>query len=357
MLQRMYENNEIKEVNIRGWDKPKEDINVLKEDVAVVKAEVLEQKTKKEEKKKENRILIDLMNNNVISVRTLDNNILDKRFISVLCYQAGFSVKNQIISQNVKDEIDKILLSKKIKSKKEKLREKGLDTSREYHKMFDDIGFIKLANHNEFYIIPEDNIYPEKLRNLDKLSNYLIKQGMIIVDEEWNKLKEIHKKHDKEFYQQMQNESNPVNFNMLIMRINRRDMRHRFILRNDFNKKFTPELSAIIKLSEFKTLASEKVAIKTIISQSSLKILILSLPEKEREKVLSLEETFTKPQNEGGLGIKNFYDYHTKDVEDIKRILRIKFKKSEEKISKYAQLIYNNSRDYKEDLIELGINI
>ena len=138
------------------------------------------------------------------------------------------------------------------------------------------------------------------------------------------------------------------------MKLNRRDMRHRFILRNDFSKEFNSELSAIIKLDKFKTSQYEKMEISKIISKSSLKILILSLTEKEIEQILGLEEIFFKPKNEGGLGVKNFYDYHKENIEDIKNILRKKFKQ-EAKIDRYAKLIYENSRDYKKDLEELGI--
>lgn len=332
--------------------KTEEDIEIIKEEVGIVKKEILGNKKKLEEKKKENRILIDLINNNVISVKTLDDNILDKKFISLLCYQAGFNVRSGIISKKLSEKINEIA---QLKKDKKPIKEE-IDISREYEKIFYELGFIKLATHNQFFIIPEDNILPEKLRDLDKISNYLIKQGAIIVSEEWEKIKKAHKKHDIDFYNETKDKDNPVNLNLLIMKINRRDMRHRFILENHFNKEFNLELSTIVRLNKFKTPQSEKVEIKNIISQSSLKILILSIAEKEREKILSLEETFTKSREEGGLGIRNFYDYHLKDIEDIKNILRNKFR-SEKKIDKYAEIIYNNSRDYKDDLIELGIDI
>jgi len=351
VIDRINQTNEI--ITAQIPIKTQEEINIIKEDVGIVKTEILEDKKKVEEKKKENRILVDLINYNVISTKTLDNNILDKKFISVICYQAGFSVRTGIISSKVADKIRKII---QLKREKKHIKE-DIDINREYSKIFYEMGFIRLAEHNQFFIIPQDNIYPEELRDLDNISDYLIKQGTIIVSEEWEKIKSVHKKHDIDFYNnKMRDKSNPVNLNFLIMRINRRDMRHRFILRNDFNKEFSSELSTIVKLSKFKTLPSEKIEIKNLISQSSLKILILSLTEKEREKILSLEEIFTKPQNEGGLGIKHFYDYHTKGIENIKNILRKKFK-SKNKINKYADLIYNNSKDYKDDLIKLGIEI
>ncbi len=349
MIEKISSKNEV--VTAKIPPKTEQDIKIIKKGVEIVKTEILKDKKKVEEKKIENRILVDLINNNFISARTLDNNILDRKFISVLCYQAGFNVRSGIISPKVADKIRKIIQLKREK----KFVKEDIDINREYSKIFYDVGFIKLAEHNQFFIIPQDNIYPEKLRDLDKISDYLIKQGTIIVSEEWEKVKNVHKKHDIKFYNEMKSKDNLVNLNLLIMKINRRDMRHRFILRNDFNKEFSSELSAIVKLSSFKTSPSEKIEIGKIISQSSLKILILSLPEKEREKVLSLEETFTKPQSEGGLGIKNFYDYYTKNIENIKKILRTKFRK-EENVEKISKLIYDNSRDYKKDLSELGIN-
>jgi len=350
ILETVSDKNEIVEHTIKGWETPKKDIDELRDEVNKVNASISEERMKKEERRKENRILTELINNNVISVKTLENNILDKKFISVLCYQAGFSVRNEIISKKMSDKIRELIDNKK------KLSEEGIDLSREYPKMFNDVGFIKLAKHNEFYMIPEENIYPEKLRDLTKISDHLIKRGLIVVDDEWNKIKKLHKKHDKDFYNKIKDQDNPINFNILVMRLNRRDMRHKFILRNDFNKEFNSELSSIINLNKFKTSASEKVTIKNIVSQSSLKILILSLDKKIRDKILELEEIFTKPEQEGGLGIVNFYDYHTKDINALKNILKKKFRK-EDKIEEYANLIYGNSSEYKEDLIELGIKI
>jgi hypothetical protein len=331
-----------------------ENIEKIKADVAIVKTEILKEKKKVEDKKNENRILVDLINNNFISAKTLDNNILDKKFISVLCYQAGFNERSGFVSEKVIAKEEEIrLLNKKLKEKGKPLKEE-IDLGREYSKMFEELGFIRLAGHNPFFIVPQDNIYPEKLRDLDKISDYLIKEGTIIVGKEWEKLKDTHKQYDLDFYNShMGNINNPVNLNMLIIKINRRDMRHRFVLRNDFSKEFSSELSTIVKLNQFKTSSFEKTEIRNLVLQSSLKILILSLAEKEREKILTLESEFTKSQSEGGLGIVNFYDYHTKNIEDIKRILKKSFRQ-ENKIKEYAEMIFKNSKDFQEDLIKLG---
>ncbi len=349
MVDKISEKNKV--VTAKIPVKLNEDITIVKEKLEAIEKEIKDEKPKVEEKKRENRILVDLINSNVISLKTLDDNILDKKFISVLCYQAGFNIRSGLISKSIKDKIDEDIMRKR-GGKKTKY---DIEINREYSKIFDGIGFIKLAGTNPFFIIPQDNIYPEKLRDLDKISDYLIKQGSLIVCEEWIKLKNVYKKHDINFYNQMKERDNPVNFNILIMKINRRDMRQRFILRNDFNKEFSSELSAIVRLDKFKTSQSEKLEIKNIVSQSSLKILILSLHKSEQDKILDLENEFKKPEKEGGLGIVNFFDYHNKNIDAIKKILSKKIK-GNKKISEYAELIYNNSRDYKKDLEELGIN-
>lgn len=349
MVDKISEKNKV--VTAKIPVKLNEDITIVKEKLESIEKEIKDEKPKVEEKKRENRILVDLINSNVISLKTLDDNILDKKFISVLCYQAGFNIRSGLISKSIKDKIDEDIMRKR-GGKKTKY---DIEINREYSKIFEGIGFIKLAGTNPFFIIPQDNIYPEKLRDLDKISDYLIKQGSLIVHEEWIKLKNVYKKHDINFYNQMKERDNPVNFNILIMKINRRDMRQRFILRNDFNKEFSSELSAVVRLDKFKTSQSEKLEIKNIVSQSSLKILILSLHKSEQDKILDLENEFKKPEKEGGLGIVNFFDYHNKNIDTIKKILSKKIK-GNKKISEYAELIYNNSRDYKKDLEELGIN-
>jgi hypothetical protein len=133
-------------------------------------------------------------------------------------------------------------------------------------------------------------------------------------------------------------------------------MRQKFILKDDFDKTFNNELSAIIKLNKFVTPETEKVEIRKLISQSSLNILVMSLGKADKKKILALEETFKKSESEGGLGIVNFYDYHKKNKGEIKKILKIKFKDTS-KIDQYADLIIKNSQDYREDLLELGVEV
>jgi len=58
-------------------------------------------------------------------------------------------------------------------------------------------------------------------------------------------------------------------------------------------------LSAIIRLNKFITPEAEKVEIKKLISQSSLNILIISLEKADKKNILSLGETFKKPESEG----------------------------------------------------------
>lgn len=58
-------------------------------------------------------------------------------------------------------------------------------------------------------------------------------------------------------------------------------------------------MSAIIRLNKFITPEAEKVEIKKLISQSSLNILIISLEKADKKNILSLGETFKKPESEG----------------------------------------------------------
>lgn len=79
---------------------------------------------------------------------------------------------------------------------------------------------------------------------------------------------------------------------MLLMKINRRDMRHRYNIRNDFNREFVSELSSIVKLEKLNLLDAEKIEIKKLVLGSSINILILSINKQDRRKILELEDIF-----------------------------------------------------------------
>ena len=314
------------------WD----DVGQIRQSVQNIETGIKESKVKLEEKKEENRLITDLINENVISVSSLDKKILDKRFITVLCYQIGFKYE-------ISPKLKKLMQTKEVEIK------------RKYNKIFDEVGFIKLAYTYPFYIIPEDNLFPKSLNNLNKLADYLMKKAKIILAEEWDELRSLHQKHDPNHYQKIKNKANPLNFNILIMKVNRRDMRHKYFIKNDFNKAFISELSTLVKLEKMNILEPEKVQIKELILGSSLKILILSLSESDKKKILELESEFTKPEAEGGLGIKHFYDYYQKDISKLKSILSKKFKT--EKVNEMKiDLIMKNSKDYETDLRKLNIN-
>ena len=56
------------------------------------------------------------------------------------------------------------------------------------------------------------------------------------------------------------------------------------------------------------------------------------------------------------MGIEHFYDYHKKNRDDIINVLRNKFT-DDNKINEYADLIMKNSKQYREDLIKMGIEV
>ncbi len=331
--------NEVKEVKIEPIQF--EQISEVRESVKQIQEVMTENKVKIEKKKKENRLIADLINENVISISSIENKIIDKKFISVLSYQIGFG-----------DE-----LSRKVKEILRNKKKFGVELHRKYFDIFDKIGFIKLAYSYPFFIIPEDNLFPNSLRDLNKLADYLMKEAQISLSEEWKEIKGLEKKYDPEYYKKIKTKANPLNFNILITKINRRDMRHKYIIKNDFNKEFTGELSTLVKLDNLNLLEPEKVKIHELISASSIKILILSIESPtDKAKILDLEETFKKSEEKGGLGVSYFYDYHNKPTARLESILATKIDNIE-KVHKYANIIMKNSKDYEEDLKRLGIKI
>jgi hypothetical protein len=236
------------------------------------------------------------------------------------------------------------------------IKEKKIDSiKRKYPDIFKDMGFIQLAEVYPFYIIPEENIYPKNLRDINSMADQLMKRAKIALAKEWDELREVHKTHDRRYYERIKEKQNPLNFNMLLMRVNRRNMRHRYNIRNDFNQAFVSELSSIVALEKFKMYEQEKVAINKLIFSSSIHILVLGIEKKDREKILELEKVFTAPCAEGGLGVKKFFDYHKQDSKKISNILATKFKNNPEKVKTYTEFIVKNSRDYQEDLEKLKI--
>lgn len=334
-LEKSNEKKEAKEKEVKV-EAHQEDTQVIKQKVTQIEQHIEQTNQIKLENKNRNRLIAELINNNLISVQTLENNIIDKRFLSVFCYQVGYKY-------SISEKIRNLMITKKV------------DLKRTYPTIFEKIGFVRLGGVYPFFIIPEDNVYPSSLRSINNMADYILDKGKICLVDEWNKIKDISESHDKEFYQKIKDKENPLNFNFLIMKLNRRDIRHRFRIKNDFNKEFNLELASIVKMEDFKTTDSDKVKVKNLVQQSSINILILSLGKKDRDKILALEPIFKKSSVEGGLGILNFYDYHKKNKEDVVKILMKKFDK-ESAISN-AELILKNSLEYSKDLKELGIEI
>lgn len=283
-----------------------------------------EQRTKKRNLVKP---LIDLINHNIISIKSVEDIIKGKNFICIFCYQTQFTSN---VPQKMKD-------NKKV-------------PHRRYNELLEKLGFIKLASKYTYYIIAEDNLYPESLRNIDVLGNYLINKGQECANEEWNIILEYSKHEAPRFYDNRVNSPNPINFNFLIQKINAKDVKHDFLIQNDFNPMFNIELATIASIREIYVNEKEKVEIKNFVLKSSLNILIGDLPRDQREILLSLEPEFKK------LGIKHIYDYHKASQIDLINIINTKIdsKDLSERLTAY---IMDNSRNYEDTLLELGIHL
>lgn len=315
---------------------------LLNESVQRIEIEIEKDHLKREEKLEKNSLLIDLINEQLIPIQVVDETIQDKKFITVFCALGGFS-------NNLPDHIKQL----------QEIDEVQYHQFRpDYRKIFEKIHFVQLTGRHPYFIIAEENIYPEKFRDMSNLSEYLMNKAKLLLDEKWNLIMEDSKTNSPRFYTNRLNKGNPLNFNILLTKVNSRDVRQRFKIQNDFHRGFTSELASLTDAHKVrnKIKENERIEIRKFILRSSIHILILKIHESDRKKILDLEQIFRKPEAEGGLGIKNFYDYHKKEREDIEKILKMKFSK-EEKVKEYTTMIIKNSRRYKEDLIELRIDL
>jgi len=302
-----------------------------------IDSEITKETSKKEENYERTQLVADLINHGLISIREVDKSVPDKKFFTVFCRSQGFP-------QNLPSSIKK-------KSKDEKSK-----FMVNYYNLFEKLGFVRLVWNRPYFIIAEDNVYPEKLRNLENLSNYFINKIGLSLIEKWNLVMDYSREHSPRFYKQRQGKENPLDFNMLIVKSNLRDMRYKFIKTNIFDPKLSNELASITKLNKIRIEEDSKIGIKNFVLKSSIYILVLRLETKDRKKILDLEPIFTKSEADGGLGIEKFYDYHQKPKEKIIEILKKKFD-DETKVNEYADLIVKNSKQYKEDLTEMGIEV
>ena len=325
-IERVFSNVDIMDIKV-GVDETKETTKEIKEVVKVIEKEVIKYKPVKNKKYEKTKLLANLINENVISIKTIEKNIADKNFISVLCYQKGFTAN----------------------------KPKNMQMRRKYPSIFKNLGFIQLAGVWGYFIIPEENIFPKKLRNLNNLAIYVLHKAKMCLISEWREIMRWAKKGSLRFYRNRTGKANPLNFNMLIMRFNRRNMIHMFLKSNDFNIAFNNELVSLTKLNEVKIRQNDKIKIKNFVLQSSLNILVLGVPNEDKNKLLALEKTFVKPVRNKGLGIKNFYDYHNQNEVDILKIISTKF--SPTKAKEYTDLIFKRSKKYQEALTKLGIKI
>lgn len=117
---------------------------------------------------------------------------------------------------------------------------------------------------------------------------------------------------------------------------------------SSFSSNFLKELISVSNIRKIRLNEQDKVSVREFVLKSSLGILILDSPTKEKEKILSLEKNFKEE-----LGITNFYDFTKENENKIKEILGRKL--DVETAEKYAKMIKNRSKRYKEELSLLGI--
>lgn len=330
MLEKKDANREMIEVKAK-LEKSNQSLETLKTYAEEADKELQESKNLREKKQERGKLVAKLINDNVISFETLDKQIKNKRFISVLVYGTGKTTET----------------SKKMPKVK-----------RLHKTILDNLGMVELCYPWGYYIISEDNLIPKKYRQLDKLAEYLLKKCKLALNEEWKSILEFNKKNSKRMYKRQKNLGNPLGITFLITKTDRRDMIHEFIKENGFNKEFNQELASLIPLKDFKLSEDEKIAIHNFVFKSSLYILLpdTEVPATDKEKLMSLEKVFKEPQNKGGLGISFFYEYHKKHRSDVENIVKTKFKK-QELIDKYTDMIIENSEKFEKDLKSLGVNL
>lgn len=309
------------------------------QDVKKIQDEIKKSLPEKEKRFDKTNLLVDLINEQLIPIQVVEKTIIDKKFITVFYSTAGFSTN---IPKIIKDMEDK----------------SEFTSLKEYLKIFDELGFLQLSSGRPtpYFIIAEDNLYPEKLRDINSLADYIFKRANQILINQWNLIMKKAKDANTRFYKLRENTQNPLNFNILVIKASSRNILNRFKIKNDFNPKFITQLTSlsdILKVGE-NISRDQKIKIRNFVLKSSIDILILKVPKTDRLKISSLESVFREPKEEKGLGIEHFYDYCMQNREDISDILRTKFS-DETKINKYTDMIQRNSKAYKDALIELGV--
>lgn len=273
--------------------------------------------------------LIDLINNNLISIKAIEETIKSKKFITFFCYQEGF----------------KRSLPKYMKDKNKQ------SPRRLYPKVLEQLGFLKLGKVNHgYFIISEESLYPSELRDVDMLSTYLVKKIKRSLDEEWEEILEDAKTNDPEYYATNLNETNPLNFNFLVSKVNAKDMVHEFLLCNDFDERFNSELATLAQVRKIFVNESDKIKIKSFILGSSIKILIDDCPEHVKTALIKLEPSFRK------IGVKHIYDYHKVNKNDLLKILSTTTF-NQKAVTYLATLIMLRSQAYEQTLLDLGIHL
>lgn len=270
-------------------------------------------------------LLVELVNHGVISIKRVVESIPRENFITILCHQ----------------DIEKPPSSGKREFKKS------------YYSTLSKLGFVKIGTG--YYIIAERNLFPEEFRDLDKLSQYIMLRAKRHLDEDWINIMDVSKNKYPIFYKNRIGKENPLDFSIIISRVNATEMIHKFVKKPYFQN-FQRELISISSIRKKHLDEDSLTNVKTFLLKSSIKILIRDLPKEDKKKVISLEKNkFTKSIENGGLGITKIYEYWRVNSKDISDILRKEF--NQELTEKYTTIIQKRSKKYEESLKKLGINL
>jgi len=293
-----------------------DELNVFSQEI---KEEIGKSNGDKLQRYESTELLTNLVKYNFIPINEVEKILPNEKFIVVFCYPFG--------GPNIPDDIKK--------------------DNRLYQGLLYDLSFVRIGAN--FFIIPERNLFPEKLRDIDKLTDY-VKKGIILYsNKEWkNLLIKIKNSKHKLLYENWKDKDNPLKFDFLIYKVDMAELKHIYIRGTSLTNEFLKELISVSNIRKIRLKEEDKANIKDFILKSSLNILIIDLPSVDKTKILVLEKRFKEE-----LKINNFYDYANENRDRILEILKSKF---ENKLAnEYTDKLISRSKKYKEELRSLGI--
>lgn len=173
----------------------------------------LKKEKQTEEKEKIDRydateLLVSLINENLISIKEVERILPNEKFIVVFCYPSG----GPAIPEDI-------------------------EHKRLYQELFEDLSFVRLGAN--YFIIPERNLFPKKLRDIDNLARELRKGVTLYSEKEWKYfLDKIKLSNHKRLYNNWVNKENPLKFDFLVYKVNMAELRHTWIGGVHFHQTF-----------------------------------------------------------------------------------------------------------------------